>query len=195
MNKIVIFLLLIASQSSFAQGKSKVSIFHRLVVYNAKNEIMLVKIKGADVWVTPGFYQDTIQFSKQGLHDVAATYGMKISDPELQGVFSMRRETGGKKEMLIRNIYRCKYLEGEVHFPENQPFSISEIKWLPMNEALKTLSHISVRTLLTQTHHNPTIVSGGSIVVYREGKEWKVKIAEEFYPLFSPKKRKRRKRK
>ena len=195
MKKIIILLLVIASQSSFAQGNKKVSIFHRLIIYNTDNEIMLVKIKDTDVWVTPGFYQDTIQSIRKGLNDVAATYGMKISSPELKGVFSMRRDIAERKEMLIRNIYTCKYLEGKIHFPEHQPFSIGEIKWLPMKEALQTLTHKSVQIFLKQTHNNPAIISGGAIVVYKESKEWKVKIVEEFYPLFSSTKQKRSKMK
>lgn len=189
MKKILIIILLIVSQSGFSQGTNKASVFHRLLIYNSENEIMLVKVKGADVWVTPGFYQDTIQFIKQGLRDVASTYGIKISEPKLTGVFSMKRETGKTKEMLIRNIYKCNYQEGEIHFPENQPFTISEIKWVTIGKALKILTHTSVQLFVKQTHNNPNIVSGGSIIIYNENNKVKAKIIEEFYPLFSSEKR------
>ncbi len=108
------------------------------IIYNAENELMLVKIKDTDVWVTPGFYQDSTQFIKEGLHDIASTYGLKISNPELSGVFSIRREVEGGKEMLLRNIYRCDYLSGVVHFPENQSFEIGEIKWQPRKKQYYT---------------------------------------------------------
>ena len=127
MKNVLILLLLATSQLGFAQKNGNVSIFHRLIISNSNNEIMMVKIKNTDVWVTPGFYQDSVQFIKEGLHDIAATYGMKISNPKLKGAFSMRREIGEKREMLLRNIYHSNYLSGEIHFPVNQSFQIGEI--------------------------------------------------------------------
>ncbi len=190
MKNLIILLLLLISQPSLAQGNSNTSIFHRLIVYNSDNEIMLVKVKNSEMWLTPGFYQDSIQFIKEGLHGIASTYGMKISNPELKGIFSMRREIGETREMLIRNIYHCKHLDGKVHFPENQPFEIDEIKWLPIEEALSIIPFESTRLFIKQTHDNPNVVWGGSISAIRENNKWSYKIMEEFYPLFSSKNRK-----
>ena len=75
MKNILILLFLVTCQSSFAQKHGKVSTFHRLIINNSENEIMMVKIKNKDVWVTPGFYQDSVQFIKEGLHEIASTYG------------------------------------------------------------------------------------------------------------------------
>jgi hypothetical protein len=185
MKKIIILLFITFSGLCFAQGSQNTSVFHRLLVYNSENEVMLVKIKGTDVWVTPGFYQDSVQCIKEGLHKIALTYGMTISNPELKGAFSMRRETGETREMLIRNIYRCNYLGGKVHFPENQSFKIGEIKWLPMKEVLSVISFESIRMFIKQTYDFPNIVWGGSISAIREDKQWNYKIVEAFYPLFS----------
>ena len=188
MKRIILLLFITFSGVCFAQANHDTSVFHRLVIYNSDNEIMLVKIKSTDVWVTPGFYQDSIQFIKKGLHDIASTYGMKISNPELKGTFSMRRERGESKEMLLRNIYSCNYLSGKIHFPLNQSFEIVEIKWLPIHEALSLIPFESVRMFIKQTYDHPNIVSGGSISAIRADDKWKYKIIEEFYPLFSPKK-------
>ena len=128
MKKLIILLCITFSSVIYAQVNQDISVFHRLVIYNADNNIMLVKIKDKDVWVTPGFYQDSIQFPREGLHDIAATYGMTISSPELKGTFSMRLEAGEMRDMRVRNIYTCNYLSGDIHFPENQSFEIDEIK-------------------------------------------------------------------
>ena len=53
---------------------------------------MIVKIKNSDIWVTPGFYQDSVQFIKEGLIDIALTYGITVSPPQLKGIFSMRHD-------------------------------------------------------------------------------------------------------
>ena len=188
MKNIIILIFLTFSGICSAQGNHNASIFHRLIIYNADNEIMLVKIKDTDVWVTPGFYQDSVQFIKKGLHDIASTYGMKISNPELKGTFSMRRERGETTEMLIRNIYSCNYLNGKVHFPENQSFEIGEIKWLPIKEALPLISFESIRLFIKQTYDYPDVASGGSLSAIRDDNKWRYTIVEEFYPLFSPKK-------
>jgi len=187
MKKLIVLLFIISSQSGFSQSHDNVSIFHRLLVYNSDNEIMLVKIKNADVWVTPGFYQDSVQFVKKGLQDIAATYGMQISNPELRGSFLMRRENGASTEMLIRNIYHSQYLGGPIHFPENQSFEISEIKWLPLEEALSKVSFESMRIFMKQTNTSPKVIWGGAIQAIRENDQWNYEIAEEFYPLYQPK--------
>lgn len=193
MKKILILFLLVLSEGSFAQDNN-LSIFHRLVIYNSANEVMVVNIKGSEIWVTPGFYQDSVQFTKKGLHDIASTYGMTISSPELKGTFSMRRERGDRREMLIRNIYSCQYLSGDIHFPENQSFTIGEIRWLPMDEALLLIPFEPIRLFMKHTHDHPNTLWGGAINGIRENNEWKYEITEEFYPLFSSKKRKRKKR-
>ena len=190
MKKLTILLLIITSVSKTTIAQTpKTSVFHRLMVYNDQNEIMLVRFEGTDIWVTPGFYQDATTLISKGLHDLADTYGMNISNPELKGIFSLRYAMEEKKEMWLRNIYHCKYLEGEIHFPENQSFKISEIKWLPLDDALNTLTHKFVKLFIEQTHNNPNVVSGGSLVVYNsDTQERKVKIIETFYPIFNSRK-------
>ena len=188
MKTLITFLFLAFSGVCFAQHNENVSVFHRLIIYNADNEMMLVKIKDTEIWVTPGFYQDSLLFNKKGLHDIAGTYGMEISNPELKGTFSMRRHNGASTEMLLRNIYSCNYLSGEVHYPKNQSFEIGEIRWLPASEAIPLLSFESIRMFVKQTNDNPDILSGGSISAIRKDDNWNYKVIEEFYPLFSAKK-------
>ena len=186
MKTIIMLLFLTFSGVSFAQGNQDTSVFHRLIIYNAQNEIMLVKFKDTDLWVTPGFYQDSIQFIKAGLHTIAATYGLKISTPKLRGTFSLRRENGDSKKMLIRNIYHCNYLSGTIHFPENQTFEIDEIKWLPLKEALLKIPLESVKMFIEQTNKPSNVVWGGSISVRKKDDKWQYEIIEEFYPIFEP---------
>lgn len=187
MKKIIALLFLISTGVSYAQESEPISVFHRLLIYNADSEIMLVKIKDTDTWITPGFYQDSKQFIKEGLHNIASTYGITISDPELKGTFSKRREVEASREMQIRNMYRCNYLKGNVHFPKNQSFEIGEIKWLPVKEALTVISFESIRMFVKQVDDYPDILWGGSIRSIKEDDTWRYEIVEEFYPLFSPK--------
>lgn len=183
MKKLLILLFLTLSQIIQAQNGKNVSVFHRLLIYNTDNEIMLVRFKDSNIWVTPGFYQDNKQYIQKGLHDIATTYGITVSNPELKGVFSMKSENGEHIEMRIRNIYRCNYLHGKIKVPKN----LGEVKWLPIKEALKTITYKSINLFLKQTHNYPNVVWGGSIIALKKEIGWKYEIVEEFYPLFYPK--------
>lgn len=180
MTRILLLLFLFASQLSFGQSHNNVSIFHRLIIYNADQEVLLVRFKDTNIWVTPGFYQDSVQVIKEGLHDIAASYGLTVSDPELGGVFSMSREKGERREMLVRNIYRCKEIGGELITPD----FLGEAKWYPVEEALQTITYESINLFLKQIDDYPNVVWGGAVSVIMDGPERIYKITDEFYPLF-----------
>ncbi len=181
MKKLILFLLLIWSASLFAQESNNVSVFHRLLIYNQKQELLIAKFKDTDIWVTPGFYQDSLQFIKEGLQDVASTYGITVSTPELQGMFSMRSETSTKTVLSVRNIYSCNYVNGQLKVPS----FLGEVKWIPMETALQTLTYPHINLFIKQTFDYPNTVWGGSIVRYQASGKWKTKVMEAFYPLFS----------
>ncbi|PHV04072.1 hypothetical protein CSQ96_27910 [Janthinobacterium sp. BJB412] len=75
---------MLLSQSLYAQEAPKTSTFHRLLLLNEKNELMVVKIKNSNRWVTPGWYQDDRLTIAQGLDELAAGYGVKIATPKLR---------------------------------------------------------------------------------------------------------------
>lgn len=179
MKKLFVFILMIASQNIFSQESNNVSIFHRLVIYNSQNEILLVNFKDTDIWVTPGFYQDSVQFIKEGLHRIASNYEVKITDPELRGVFSMRREFSKTTEMSIRNIYSCSVVSGEIKTPESR----GDAKWFAIDEAIQTVTYKSIKLFLKQINDDPETIWGGSVNVIRKDGIRDYQILEEFYPL------------
>ena len=61
-----------------------------------------------------------------------------------------------------------------------------------MKEALSVISFESIRMFIKQTDEYPNVVWGGSISAVKEDNNWRYKIREEFYPLFSPMKRKQK---
>lgn len=181
MNKLMVLFFLIFAQSIFAQSNTNVSVFHRLLIYNSNNELMIVKFKDTDIWVTPGFYQDSLQFIKQGLQDVAADYGITVSTPSLKGTFTMRSERVNKTTLSIRNIYSCNYIKGTVIIPD----FLGDVKWLPIEKALQTLTYPHINLFIKQTYDFPNVVWGGSINRLKDENGWSTQIMEAFYPLFS----------
>ena len=53
---ILLFAFVLTSIQLF--GQTEVGLFNRMFIYNDSSEIMLVKIKGTELWVTPGLYQN-----------------------------------------------------------------------------------------------------------------------------------------
>jgi hypothetical protein len=171
------FLLLIAifySHALFAQEAPRTSTFHRLLLLNEKNELMVVKIKNSDRWVTPGWYQDDRLTLTEGLDELAASYGVKITTPNLRGVFTLKGA-----QVSTRLIYTTSIKSGVLKAPE----LIDEIKWLPIQKAVETITFPHIRAQITQISNYPGVVWGGSQTMYQENGVYGSKIVENFYPL------------
>ena len=87
-------------------------------------------------------------------------------------------------------MYTCNYISGEL---KTSAF-LGEVKWLSIDEAMKTLTFSHINSFIKQTYDYPNTVWGGTILRRQEGDKWTTEIIEEFYPLFSSNKKKRRKR-
>lgn len=166
------------STSAQAQNElSKPSIFHRLLILNTQNEIMLVKIKNSNRWVTPGWYQVGNLSIRSGLDELAATYGIRISDPLLRGVFTL---TGPQeKTVSSRLIYLVRVKSGAVQAPS----TIEEIRWLPAEKAQELISFPHISAQIKQIMQYPTTLWGGAQLMTLENGVYGVKTLEDFYSL------------
>ncbi|MDN3594311.1 hypothetical protein [Zunongwangia endophytica] len=179
MKKIVILIFFVLFQSVNAQVEKDIPIFHRLVILNAENELMVVKIENADFWVTPGMYQTKELSIKKGLDSIALKYGIKIENLKLNGVFILKRELKGEKSTSLRNVYTAKVKEENIKKPDG----IEEIKWLSVDKAIETITFPHINEMIEKTMTKPNEVWGGTLLQYKENENWKMKILEEFYTL------------
>jgi hypothetical protein len=179
--KFLLLIVLLFSQSLFAQESPKITTFSRLLIFNEKSELMVVKIKNSNQWVTPGWYQDDSKVIKDGLSGLADSYGIVIDAPVLCGVFTLKSDVD--KSISTRLYFTAKMSSGVLKKPD----IIDEIRWLPINEASKiiTFPHISMMT--RQVVEKPNVVWGGSLLQYKEDGLFKAKLIENFYPLFEAK--------
>lgn len=182
MNKLFAILILILAQSIYGQETTDFTIFHRLLIFNSDGEMLVVKIRNTDFWVTPGFYQTEQQSIRQDLKNIADSYGIEVSNPELKGVFTLKREMNQASSTSIRNVFSAKMLNGVLKNPEG----IEEIKWLSTEDALTQISFPHINAMIDQIVKNPTNVWGGTLLQYKEGEAFKTKILEEFYPMTAP---------
>ncbi|MDO1512252.1 hypothetical protein Q2T41_06245 [Maribacter confluentis] len=179
MKKIATLIIFILCQTVHAQIEKDIPIFHRLIIVNSENELMVVKIENADFWVTPGIYQTKELSIKKGLDSIASTYGITLENIKLNGVFILKRALNGEKSTSIRNVYTAKSKEGIV----KKPNGIEEIKWLTLNEAIEQITFPHISTMIKKIMIRPNEVWGGTILQYKENENWKSKILEEFYTL------------
>lgn len=180
MKKAMLLLILLFSLPLFAQQAPKTSTFHRLLIFNEKSELMVVRFKDSDRWVTPGWYQDEHLTIRQGLEQLAASYGVKISSPILRGVFTLKDEQN--RVSSTRLVYSAKIKSGKLKAPE----SIGEIEWLPVQKAAETITFPHISAQIMQITAHPEAVWGGTQRMYQEGKAYKSEVVEEFYPLSDP---------
>lgn len=179
MNKMILILIFSFFQLISAQSENDISTFHRLLILNSNNELMVVKIQDANFWVTPGFYQNSNQTIKQGLDSIASTYGLKTESPQLKGIFLLQREVNGMESTSVRNIYIMKVKERQL----KKPTGISEIKWLSPTKAIEIISFPHINAMIEQIVKYPNQVWGGTLLQYKQNDTWKAKVIEAFYPL------------
>ena len=113
------FALLICTLSAlplFAQDQEEITTFHRLLIFNGDEEMMVVKIKDTDIWVTPGHYQIPEQSPRAGMDSIAATYGMTIESVALRGQFMLTKK--GSSSTRLRNIYVARDGGRESQLPD-----------------------------------------------------------------------------
>lgn len=177
--KKIILLFLLVSQTIVSQKINNISIFNRFLILNSSDEIMVVKIENTDFWVTPGVYLNDQQFIKQGLDDIATSYGIKVSKPQLKGVFILKKDLNKKLSTSLRNVFITKVIGGKI----SPPKGIEKIKWLPLKEALKQITFPHINTIINQIMVEKNKILGGTILQYKEGKRFKSRILEGLYTL------------
>ena len=179
MKKIATLILFVLVQIVNAQIEKDIPIFHRLVILNSENELMIVKIENTDFWVTPGLYQTKDLSIKKGLDSIALTYGIEIEEIKLNGVFILKREINGEKSTSVRNVYTAKSKKSIM----KKPNGIEEIKWLSVDKAMEQITFPHINAMIEKIMTKPNEVWSGTLLQYKENEDWKSKILEEFYSL------------
>ena len=176
---ISIFIFLFSLQVGWSQTDKNIPVFNRLLILNAKNELMVVKIKGAGFWVTPGLYQNAEQSIKQGLDSLAETYGLKIQQPKLRGIFLLKRDIKETQSASIRNVFSAQVENGGIKKPEG----IEEVFWLPLDKALEKITFPHINAMIEPIMSTPDAIWSGTLLQFKKEELWQVKILEEFYTL------------
>ncbi|GAB3015113.1 NUDIX hydrolase [Bowmanella dokdonensis] len=176
---LTLLIALLGAQALCAKQDVTPSTFHRLLVFNHSNELLVVKIKDRELWVTPGWYQDQENTIRQGLTELAGSYGLKIVDPSLRGVFVLLM--GQQQKTSTRLIHVAIVQKPDIQLPEG----IDQARWLPVDQALELINLPHIRYKIEQITAHPDTVWGGTQKMHWEDGVNKFEVVEEFYPLFS----------
>jgi len=176
---ISISIILFISHLSIGQVDNDIPIFHRLLIYNADDQLMVVKIENADFWVTPGLYQNKHQTIRQGLDSITSSYGLTIDSLALKGHFILKRQINKEQSTSLRNVYVAKVKEVQHKTPQG----IEKIEWLTHKEAIERITFPHIVAMFQQVHQYPDHIWGGSLLQYREDDQWQSRIIEPFYKI------------
>ena len=177
MKKILLVLSIAFVSISINAQESNVTTFHRMLVLNKENKLLVVKIKNKDLWVTPGLYQNSNQSIKQGIDSIAATYGMKIHDTQLRGMYGLKNTS--QKYYSTRNMFIVKTTSKIVKLPK----IISEVKWLSLNEAYKLISFSHINDFIKDVFMHPNNVRSGAIERFNSNGKHTSRVLENFYNI------------
>lgn len=153
-----------------ANAQDNISNFHRLILQNDQGDVLVVKIKDRDFWVTPGWYQTRDKSIEQGLRDLALTHGVTIKDIQLKGVFTLRDKE--QKVLSLRHFYTAKVASGSVTLPDN----IENAEWLPKDRAIATMTFPHIRLLMSPVMSQSQGVLSGDVMRYQENGQFKAKL-------------------
>ena len=176
------------------QQPGEFAVFNRLVVLDADCRVLLVRVAEAGVWVTPGYYQAGAEPTRECLRELAQSYGLEISAPELRGTFWLQRELPRDSSVSLRKVFGARLVSGRdspassgdsaspgalrsigVDLPEG----IDSLAWLSPTEAVAQLSFPHIGVMLERVATSPDTLWGGSLAQRQGG----AAVVEPYYPL------------
>ncbi len=175
MKEMLLVLLIVFMGISVKAQESIVTTFHRMLVFNKENKLLVVKIKDKKLWVTPGLYQNSKQTIKQGIDSIASTYNIKVFDVELRGMYGLKNPS--QNYYSTRNIFVMKTDSVDVLLPN----IIGEAVWLDVNEAVERISIPHIQFFINDVLIYPNDIRYGTVERFESNGKLKSKISEKFY--------------
>lgn len=175
MKQVLLVLLITAMNFTVKAQESKITTFHRMLILNKENKLLVVKIKNKDVWVTPGLYQNSKQSIKQGIDSIAATYKIKVFNVELRGVYGLKNPS--QHYYSTRHIFVMRTNSMDVFLPE----IIEKALWLDVNEAVKKINIPHINDFIKDVFMYPNTIRYGTVERFESNGKLESKISEKFY--------------
>jgi len=168
--------------TSFAQetGNDSYTI-QRLLIFNQNREVLLEKNDFG--WMTPALRHNSKTTIKNGLMNLAAEFGVKVSSPKIAGIFMFISDY--KPISQFRQHFSCNIIDGKLNVPENK----KDAQWFSISKAIEMMSlpdtkaPLVIRDMTKQLLYYPEIIWGGTFLLSKKNGIITYKTTEEFYPL------------
>ncbi len=173
---------LVVAQKATLPPQGSTAPFHRLLIVNENNELLVAKVGERNFLVTPGFYQDNLTTFSEGLDKLAAEYNLPLNNPELKGVFSLRRKTDKENSVSVRLVYRVDVdLQGQ---QLTTPAGVKELRWVNFEEVSRSGMMPHIVAMIKQVNSDPNVIWGGTLLqtTNSDGTP-RVQVEGEFYRL------------
>lgn len=174
-------LVVLLGLESFSQETQKDSYtIQRLIIYNAKGEILLEKHENG--WMTPALRHNSKLTTNEGLNNLASDFGLTITSPTLAGIFMFISD---ESQSSFRQHYASKLVGGELKIPEGK----LDAKWFSPKVAVAMMSLpdakliYAVRDMTDQILKYPEIIWGGTFTLWKENDKTVYEMTEDFYPI------------
>jgi len=160
MKKIIVFVLLGVSMTSFSQSVVDNYSFFKLFVTNTKNEVMLVKWK--DAWEIPGKRYRGSKTVKEFVGLMASNHGLMVDDIKLNALITFHYNT--KPNPTLMQYYTAKYVSGDLRLP----FGSSEVKWVKLEDAYKWIPYAEMVNIMQHIESEPSVLWGAAYDVVKK---------------------------
>lgn len=177
MKKIILIFGLLISLTSCAQNFVDNYSFFKLFVTNDKNEVMLVKWK--DAWEIPGKKYTGSKTIKEFLDLMASNYGITVNNVKLNALITFHYNT--KPNPTLMQYYTASYSSGDLKIP----FGSSDIKWVKLEEAYKSIPYAEMVNIMQHIKSDETVLWGAAYDVIKtsKGNTRSSTLKEDFYKL------------
>lgn len=157
---VIVFIVFFAIQLQSQQKENYSAI--RLIIENNKSEILMRKTKYG--WMTPAINHKTRQTQKEVLDSLSSSYGIKITDLKLTGVFTYKYSF--VNVVSTRLFYGAKFKSGAIKSSGLN----EEVFWLTKKDALAKLGETvkSLKLMTNQVLTFPNTLWGGAFLLHRD---------------------------
>lgn len=157
---------------------------YRLIVFNEKDEILMLKNKAG--WHTPALRSNESLSIKEAMNGLANSLGLTIDPPKLAAVYTYKFEgLPGHRQVSFRTHFTARLKGGKLLQPSSSSGETDgEYFWMSVKDAMGKITFDSLKLETKQILENPKKIWGGSfLIIWKDDVYIGSKILEEPYPL------------
>lgn len=157
--KLLLLILLLAPLVLFSQKKGN-SHFFKLMVFNEKQEIMLINFDGS--WEVPGSrYADDVTIPSF-IDTMSKDHGIEVDNTELAALVTFHHEVREYPTMMF--YYHAQYVSGNLTTPSWG----KDVKWFSIADAYRLIPFKEMNYIIKATISEKSVLTGAFSIEYNK---------------------------